>query len=310
MAHGGGGPTDAGFHKVQAALTCFKEYQFREVRGITRPAGQMPDYFATGIGFHCGRARWFADKFPSDAKGWKRIVEAVEEDFENQKLPVTSKATEFTFKILKEYCEYWSLQPKPTPVVAEHLIGPAPLQAGDPFQLWRTARVDDASYYPDAMGGLCVGEAKTTSSSINDCINEYTLHGQPSLQFVLWKMATQGEAQYGQLKGVMLDIVQKGYGTEKCKFARHLLTFSDHMIAWYVKNLRVVLRALPQIDWNTDTPRNIASCTRLIGKARVACTYRDLCLHGKSASIKYVLPNGKSLLSFKPNEELQALPWE
>src|SRR3954467_3179377 len=73
VVHGGGGPTDAGFHKIQAALTCFKEYQFREVRGITKPAGQMPDYFATGIGFQAGRARWFADKFPAGARGWKPI---------------------------------------------------------------------------------------------------------------------------------------------------------------------------------------------------------------------------------------------
>jgi hypothetical protein len=310
VEHGGGGPTDAGWHKMDAALRCFKEYQLREIRGIHVPIPQTPDYFASGLGVHAGRARWFADKFPSDANGWKRIVTAVEEDFDKQKLPISNAAYKFTLKLLQEYCEHWSLQPKPTPIVAEHLIGPAPLLSGDPFPLWRTARIDDASYYPEALNQLCIGEAKTTSTSINDCINEYTLHGQPSLQFVLWKMATQGEAKYGKLQGVMLDIIQKGYGTDKSKFARHLLTFSEHMVAWYVKNLRVIMRALPAIDWNTEVPRNITSCTRMIGKMRVACTFRELCMNGKSASIKYVLRNGKSLLSFKPDAEHQAMPWE
>jgi len=303
VAHGGGGPTDAGWHKIDAALRCFKEYQFREVRGLRVPAPQTPDYFATGIGFHAGRARWFTDKFDMTSKGWGRIELAVEEEFEKQKLPISVDAKQFTMKILKEYVEYWSLQPKPTPIVAEHLIGPAPLQPGDPFALWRTARIDDASYYPDALNGLCIGEAKTTSTTINDCINEYTLHGQPSLQYVLWKMAEQGETKYGPLKGVMLDIVQKGYGKEKCKFARHL-------VAWYIKNLRMIMRAIPAIDWNTDVPRNITSCTRLIGKQRVACHFRDLCLHGKTASIKYIMRDGKSLLSFKPSEEFVSLPWD
>ncbi len=310
VLHGGGGPTDAGWHKIDAALKCFKEYQLREVRGIRVPSPQMPDYFATGIGFHAGRARWFADKFDGGPKAWGRIKDAVESDFENQKLPVSIDAKQFTFKILKEYCEHYTLQPKPTPIVAEHLIGPAPLLAGDPFPLWRTARVDDASYYPEAGNALCVGEAKTTSTSINDCINEYTLHGQPSLQYVLWKMAEQGEAKFGKLKGVMLDIVKKGYGKEKCVFGRHLITFSDHMLSWYVKNLRMIMRALPAIDWNTDVPRNITACTRLHGKMRVPCAYRELCSNGKTASTKYVLRDGKSLLSFKPTEENQALPWD
>lgn len=310
VAHGGGGPTDAGWHKIEAALYCWKEYQLSQVRGVHMPSNQTPDHFATGIGFHAGRARWFADKFPTDAKGEKRIKEAVEEDLDKQKLPVSVDAKQFTFKLLKEYVEHWSVLPKPTPVVAEHLVGPAPLQKDDPFPLWRTARVDDCSYYPEALNGLCVGEAKTTSATINDCINQYTLHGQPSLQFILWHMAPQGEAKYGKLKGVMLDIVQKGYGRDKSKFARHLLTYSDHMLAWHIKNLRFALKAIASVDWNTDTPRNITSCTRLIGKGRVACQFRELCLHGKSASIKYVLRDGKSLLSFKPDGERQVFPWE
>jgi hypothetical protein len=310
VEHGGGGPTDAGWHRIEAALRCFKEYQFETVRGIHVPSSQMPDYFATGIGLHAGRARWFADKFPSDKKGWERIVEAVENDFENQKLPVSHDAKAYTLRLLKEYCEHWHMQPKPTPVVAEHLIGPAPLAEGDPFPLWRTARVDDASYYPESLGKLCVGEAKTTSSSINDCINQYTLHGQPSLQFVLWKMASQGEAKFGQLHGVMLDIIKKGYGKERSTFARHLVTFSDHMIAWYVKNMRMIMRALPNIEWNTDVPRNITMCTRLVGRQRVACQFRELCMHGKSASIKYLMGDNTSLLSWKPSGERQVPPWE
>lgn len=310
VLHGGGGPTDAGYHKIDTALRCFKEYQLREVRGIVQPTAETPSYFAIGIGLHAGRARWFADKFASDKKAWERIKDAPEEDFEKQKMKVSAETRQYIHRLLKEYCEHWTLQPKPTPVVVEHLLGPAPLQQGDPFPLWRTARIDDASYYPEALNKLCIGECKSTSASINDCINEYTLHGQPMLQFLLWELATQGKLEYGPLQGVMLDIVKKGYGREKSSFARHLVTFSEHQISWFRKNIRMILRALPNIEWNTDVPRNVTACTRLIGKMRAPCQYRDLCMHGKTASIKYVMKDGRSLLSWKPSAEFSVPPWE
>jgi hypothetical protein len=303
------GPTSAGWHSIESGMRCHKEFQFAQIRKIRRPLAGVPDHLAIGLCFHAGRARWFSKHFDTSAKTWQSIEQAVAEEAEKQKLPVSLRAVDNTMRYLTEYVEHWSKRVKPKPVVAEYLIGPAALVKGDPFMLWRTARVDDASVYPEAMG-LAIGEAKSTSTSINDCVNQYTLHGQIMLQYVLWKMSPQGEAKHGPLKGIMLDVVKKGYGKEKSQFGRQLIPVSDHAIKWFIQNLRRTIRDLAQIDWNTDAERNVTMCTRMIGKARIACEYRDLCRFGRSAAVSYVQENGDSLLTWKPVDERKVAPWE
>lgn len=307
---GESGPSQAGWHSVQDFLTCMKEGQLRHVRGIRKPLANNPDYFSIGSALHAGRARWFTLKFATDEKAWVSIQDAVRKELEAQKLPTSLKAEQDAMKYLQEYVDHWSKRPKPTPIATEYLIGPAPVQPNDPFFFYRTAKLDDISKYPEAGGALCIGETKSTSTTVNDCINQYTLHGQTLLQLVLWKSAPQGEATFGPVQGIMLDIIKKGYGNERSGFARQFLPITDISLAWYRKSMAGYLRAISQIDWNADAPRNITACTRLVGRARVACEFRELCQHGRSASIKYVLRDGESLLTWKPTDERKVPPWE
>lgn len=305
---GESGPSQAGWHQVETFLRCPKEYQFAHTRGISTPVAQEPDYFVVGRLVHAMRARWFSLRFRVDDEALQLIDKACDEEIENGKLPASLKAIQQAKVYFLEYRTHWAKRPKPSPVAAEYLLGPAPLAPDDPFFLFRTARLDDVSRYPEAGDALCIGESKTTSTSVNDCVNQYTLHGQPLLQAHLWKMAPQGEKTFGPIKGVMLDVIVKGYG-KPSQFARVFIPVTDHALEWFIKNMRAQLRAAASVDWNSDVPRNIGMCTRLVGRARVACPYRDLCSHGRSASIKYVLRDGSSLLTWKQDNEHKVAPW-
>lgn len=307
---GGGGVSPAGYHSIETGLWCGKNYQFANIRGLFKPQHQTPDYFGVGLCFHAGRARWFSLRFATDAKAWLSIEEAITLESENQRLPISLNAVATTLKYMKEYVANWERRPRPKPIVAEHLLGPTALVAGDPFTLWRTARIDDASHYPEAGGKLCIGEAKTTGGSINDCVNQYTLHGQPMLQLCLWEMDPNGAAKYGPAAGVMLDVLAKGYGGKKSSFARVFVPTPQHAMTWFRQEFRRELREIAAIEWDSEPHRRITSCTRMMGKARIECQFRELCMHGKSASGNYVMRDGSSLLKFKPDVERKKMPWE
>ncbi len=307
---GKGGASEAGWHGIEKILLCEKEFQFNVVRGIHKPIEYTPDYFAVGSIFHAGRARWFSLKFETSSKAWKKIKQACEEEADVQQLPVTFKATKQALGYLTEYIEHYRVRPKPRPIAAEYLLGPAKFKPSDPFYMFRTAKLDDVSYYDEAGGKLCIGESKTTGAGIADCVNQYTLHGQPVLQYMLWKAAPQGEATYGPVAGTILDITKKGYGGKKCDFARVFIPFEERVLEWFHSSLAKKLQRAAEIGWDTTTDRNIAACTRMGGRGRVACSYRDLCMYGRAATIKYVMADGSSLAKWKPTEERKVAPWK
>src|SRR6185369_15921944 len=112
-------------------------------RGIHKPLNQTPDAFGIGSLHHAGRARWFSLRFATDDSAWASIRQAVDEEAERQKLPVSVKARQQALAYLDEYVNHWSKRPRPSPIATEYKVGPAPLQPDDPFFLWRTARLDD-----------------------------------------------------------------------------------------------------------------------------------------------------------------------
>lgn len=309
---GSGGPTDAGWHSAEAGIWCLKEAQYKYVRGVHTPHLQTPDYFAVGGLLHAGRATWFGSKFDTSQATIDAVKQAILDAATTFSLPVTEDAKKAATKYMLEYVEFWSGRPRPQPLAAEYLVGPAPLQAGDQFPLWRTARLDDVSIYPEALNRLAIGEAKTTSGSIEDCINQYTLHGQPILQYVLWHTSEQGAKKHGPLGGFVLDIIKKGYGKDKSKFARHFVEVTPKTVEWYVRSLRAYLRKFANLDWNTDLDdmRNIMACTRMVGRARMACEFRELCRHGKSAAGNFALKDGTPLNEWKPSAGKDTSPWE
>jgi hypothetical protein len=290
----GGSP--AGWHSVEDFIRCPKEYQFRHVRNVRSPSTEMKDHFAIGVLLHAAKAHWFARKFATDEATLLEIRRLVQVEGEKQKLPVSLKAEQQALTYFNEYVTFWRIRPKPTPIACEYDIGPAPLEAGDPFFLWRTGRLDDVSAYPESGGKLAIGDLKTTGASINDCVNQYTLHGQPLLYALLWRNAKQGQAMHGPISGVVLDIVQKGYGGTASKFSRVFIPVTEHSLTWFAQGLKAQLRQVAAVEAESTVERRVTACTRMVGRGRYACEFRNLCQYGKSASGEYVTASGESLL--------------
>lgn len=303
------GASIAGWHNISTLLRCPKEYQLSQVRGVSVPRTQIPDPLAIGALFHEGRAHWFQSGFPTGAAYWATLKDYINESADTSNPPMRVEAITRTLSYLEQYCSHWAMRAKPEVVLVEKEVGPAPLQANDPFFLYRTFRPDDISRYPEANMKLCIGELKTTSVGVDDAVNEYTLHGQPMMQWMVWQMAKNGALKYGQVELVMLDVVVKGYGKERCKFGRVALKVTPHSLDWYVESMRGYLKAAQLIEYDSKVPRNISACTRLIGRARIACPYRDLCQFGASASNRYVDRDGNALSNVK-YKTAPVKPWE
>jgi hypothetical protein len=305
---GESGPTQAGYHQMEAFLRCPFEYQLKAVRQVRPPVSETPEPLAVGALFHAGRARWFSKRFATCSSTWQSIADAMTEEAQKMSLPVSREAERLAMTLMNQYVEHYSTRVKPNPLAAEYLVGPAAVDGRDPFAM-RTARLDDVSRYPEAGNKLCIGEAKTTSKDVADCVNQYTLHGQPMLQVLLWKHSPQGEKMHGPVAGVMLDVAVKPTKTQKAKFSRMFLPVTDHALEWYVRSLRGYLRAMAGVEWNTEVPRNVTACTRPGAWGRAVCDFRDLCAHGRAAAGKYVTADGKSLAVWKPSKGKETPPW-
>lgn len=306
---GKGGVTQAGWHSVEAILRCQKEYQFKHVRKIKKPESETKEAFAIGLIVHAGRGTWLANRCATNDKVWQQIKEAAKRECELQKLPITPKGEQYGLRYVTEYIEHWSRFPKPRALAVEHLVGPAPFAEGDPFYLYRTARLDDVSVYAEAGNALSIGELKTTSATVAEVTKTYELHGQPIIQHLLYRLSEVGRQLLGPVTGTVLDVVQKGYGKEKSKFGRVFVTASDHVVGWYVPSMQHHLRLAAGMEWDSTPPRNISACTRAVSGRAVSCEYKELCMYGASATGKYVMGEGQSLKSWKPGPGKTQAPW-
>jgi hypothetical protein len=302
------GATRQGYHAIADFLRCPKLDQFKRVRGIALPGTETPDYFAVGIMVHAGRAEWL-EGGGTDAAAEARIHAVMEQSAIQEKLPITEKARRDAYRYVAEYIEHWSTRVGPKVVAVEYALDATPLVPGDPDFWKRTARLDDVSFYPEALDQLCVGELKTTSHSIADCANQYTLHGQPLLQMALWQRATNGAAKHGAVAGVLLDVIKKGYGKERSQFGRHFIPVEDFAVAWFIRSIRGYLKAQSKVEWNTEVPRNPNGCTYVSSGRRATCECRDLCIAGRSAAGKYWV-NGQPMRLWRPEPGKEVAPWE
>lgn len=308
------GPTAEGWHAISDLFDCPKKYQFSQIRKIREPSNQLPSPLSIGLAFHAGRARWFTRNFSLSPETWTEIQGAIRHELARQELPSSLDSERRALIYMQEYMQYWGRLPKPQSIVTEHFIGPTPVldllhELG--FSPTRTARLDDVSIYAEGGNGRWIGEAKTTSQTIDQSVDEYTLHGQPMLQLTLYKLAPQGEQLHGPVDGVMLDITQKTYDKLKpAKFARVALSISSYALKWYAEELVERLKLAREIDWNSKPSRNIASCTKSIGRARVACPFRELCRYGAAARGRFVDSNGLNLIAWRPSAGKEVPPWE
>lgn len=306
VQQGEGGASSHGWHRLESFLLCPKMYQLQQVRGIKRKLAAVPDAFAVGTLFHCGRASWFANGFGTDEATFQVVKQDMESAAAKNPEPVTPGAQSIALRYIQEYIQHWRMRPNPRPIATEYLLGPTRI-AGEGTE--RTARLDDIGHYPEADGRLCIGEAKTTSTTIADTAMQYEQHGQPMLQALLWRLDPLGEATHGPIAGVMLDIVVKGYD-RPCKFGRVFVKISQRQLDWYSKGLESYLHEANLVTWNSPELRNITACTRMIGRMRRDCPYKTLCAYGQSGAVGYVGADGESLLRWKPSEGQFVPPWD
>lgn len=303
-----GGASGAGYSELEPYLRCPKEYQYAKVRQITKPTAQTPDYFAVGAFVHAGRARWLASGQSLGDEVWAAIRADIDTTRAGLPLPCSEQSVAASLKFIQEYIDHWSVRERPKIVAVEHMLGPVDLLDG--VDSARTARLDDFGFYPEAGGALAIGECKTTNGSIGDVANQYTLHGQPALQRLLWDAAPQGAATWGTVSGMVLDVIKKGYGGKRCEFSRIFVPHDPRVQLWAKSTLAKATIAKNALRWDSDAERRITSCTRLIGKARVACDYRDLCQTGRAAAGGYIFSDGRSITDWKPSDGQLVAPWD
>lgn len=217
---------------------------------------------------------------------------------------------------MTQYIEHWKNQPKPLVIGAEYPIGPAEVAAG----LTRTARLDDVSKYVEGSYELFIGEAKTTSGTISQLVDEYEINGQTMLQVLLWDLASEGRSKHGPIRGVMLDAVGKpGRKRDGLEFARIPIFITDFQLAWFKASLIKELteaKAIQEKGWDASVvpglaERNPKACMREVSGAYVVkCKMWELCKFGRSASGNYQMSDGSSLLDHKPTEGRMKMPWE
>lgn len=292
------GPSPEGWHSIDAKFRCDWEYLARVVRQI-EPAGQVrtADPLGAGLLFHAARARWFNLHFKVDDGAWDSILQAVRDEASAQRLPISVEVEQQVLKLMTLYIDHWQWEPHPEPVAAEYAIGPSVLVEGHT----RTARLDDVSRYTEGGKGLWIGEAKTTSGTFSQLVDEYDMHGQTMLQYALWRVAPQGEAMHGPLSGIMMDAVGKpGRYRKSMEFTRIPILITDFQVAGFLKRLKKELdeaKAIRDGGWDADVTRNHSSCLRQVsGGYVVKCKFWELCKHGRTAAGQYQLSNGKSLL--------------
>ena len=307
---GDSGPTEAGSHDTQLIFRCPKLFQLEVVRQLRIPAQGTPSHFAIGSIVGAMRREWFAKKFDTGAKTWKHLIRAAQEEAEKARLPIQQKDEAYSHYIMQEYIAHWSVRAQPTVKAVEYKLGPSPLVKGDRFNLMRTAKPDDLSYYPEAGGALCLADLKTTSNDFGALVREYELHVQPLQYIALYKVDPMGEKRFGKVAGFLLDAVQKpSERRKKPAFQRIFIEYRDEAIDNFIQSVRAYLISANKIDWDADVPRTF-QCTYMAGRARVDCTFKELCRFGKAAAQRYVLADGTPLKKYKPRPGAEKMPWE
>lgn len=299
------GASPAGWHAIESKLRCDKLYQLLHIWKIRQPQYMTPDPLAVGGLFHVGRGWWFTNAFPTGAKAWAVLQDYVQDAALLMALPVREDAIRRTLNYLDQYCTYWSARAKPRVIGVEYDLKGAMLPGME-----RTARLDDVSEYPEASFKLCIGECKTTSESVAAVVNEYQLHGQIVKQDILWEIAENGERLHGPADSVLLDVVVKGYGKEKCVFGRQAIRITNYTKNWYLPMLAKHVNEAGLMTTETPAMRNITACTRQIGRMRVPCPMRELCTRGKAAAVQYVDEKGTSLNDPSYVNRKGAKPWD
>lgn len=282
------GPSVAGYHKIIDFMRCPQEYKYKHVMGLKPKDAEEKRALAIGVLTHVGRAHWFSSQFKANVEQCQAAITAHVQQFATtQNIDAEREA----HRLIAAYVEHWKSKPLPLCRAVEYDIGPCPMKPGDPFFLYRTARFDDLSIYPDALNKLCIGDLKTTSDSISGCVNEYRQNGQFILYNILYKMAKEGQQLFGPVSGMMIDVMTK---EAVPKFHRELIVVTPFQEHWFTRSMQGWLRAAAQVTEYTEVPRNVSQCCRSVSrKGSFLCDFHQLCHYGASAAGQFVDKDGK-----------------
>lgn len=291
------GPSSAGFHKIIDFMRCPQEHKFKHVMGLKKRDSEPSSALLIGVLAHVGRAYWFASQFKAPIE---QCQGAISQHVQQYGLYNATDAEREAQRLIAAYIEHWRSKPLPLCRAVEYDIAPTNMKPGDPLELYRTARFDDLSIYPDALNKLCIGDLKTTSDSISGCVNEYRQNGQFILYNILYKMAKEGQALFGPSAGMMIDVLTKD---KVPKFHRELIIVTSFQEHWFIRSMQGWLKAAQQVTPYTEVPRNVSQCCRSVSrKGTYMCDYHQLCHFGASAVGQYVDKDGKV-----PDKELVEL---
>lgn len=297
------GASAKGWHAIVDFLRCPEEYRLRHLVGARLPLESTPDPLGIGSLVHWGCAKWHESGCPM----WSEKLDVqlgawLEQYMATQKLPIRSKAEREARWYTMQYIKHWGGKSAPKILAVEYLLGPTSIVVGDKSPLFqRTARLDAVGVFAESGGRLAILETKTTSVGVNDAVNEYQLHGQPMLQALLWKLSPQGEALHGPIAGVLVDVIHKKYDKDEegsrviPGFGRQLVPITDFQLQWFAQVMALHLREASLVTKDSLARRNPTACTRLIGRMRKPCDFRNLCQYGPSARSQFVGPDGKTL---------------
>src|SRR3990167_2250321 len=307
---GDNGPTAAGSSNTKEFLRCPKSWQYAYIRGLRVPQQQTPSHFARGTVFGAIRAAWFGLKFDDSPKAWRVLKRAAQKAAEDEALPVEEKDEAFALAMFGKYIEFWKRRPRPRPIATEFELGPCALSLDTPKALYRTGKLDDLSYYPEAGGALCLGECKTTSGDIGTLIKEYELHIQPLQYLALYNADPRGAKKYGEVAGIVLDVTCKPNERRKVpSFHRVFVEIRKETVQQFAESVAGYMNAMNKISWDSYVPRTY-QCTYMAGRARVDCAFKPLCRFGRAAAGGYVMKGGSSLMKHKPTPGEMKHPWE
>jgi hypothetical protein len=297
------GHSGRGWHEIEPFTRCPKEYQLGNVRGIRPHQPFLPEPLGIGLMIHAARAQWLYDG--RDKKSpWRdamRVYAKSIETEEEQKLsPGVIKASEGHFA---GYVDYWSHRPVTKILAIEHQLELRGFAADSPAWVHRTARLDSIEKH---MGKTWIGEAKSTSDSVSRLKETYMLHGQILLQVALW--GEEETEKFGPLAGVLIDPIVKGRGNKPSSGAPRIeipIHTMGHALFWFKRDFKMWVMQASMIDKNSWVERRPV-CMRQYGP----CQFRDLCLGGHRAALRYVFRDGTSLSQWKSNDDQRVEPWE
>lgn len=294
------GGSDFGWHKLAAMVHCPKRYQFAQVRGIVERGRFIRDAFGTGLLVHAARAQWAYDD--RKGSGWKkRIASYYEEWNEAEQRKISPLALNEADVCFDAYVKHWSMRPRTTVLAVEHELSARVIHPSAPEWAKRTARLDSVER---VMGdsGAWIGECKTTAKTVGHVENQYLLHGQLLLQAALW--GEEETKQFGQLKGILLDVIVKPSGKTppKCEQRKILMSDLAHALTWFRKDLTTWVMQSGMVRWNDEVERRPIGCE--------LCDFRELCLRGHKAAVSFQFKeSGEPLLDWKPSDGQHVPPW-